>query len=105
MEALTRPIQIGPIAYEVQLVERLYSADHTPLYGEIDYAAGVIRISAEQSPVMRQITLWHELLHGILSSAGIAQHNETIVDAIAHGIVDALQRNPLLATPERLWKR
>lgn len=102
-QALT--IQIGPFAYEVERVERLYSSDHTPLYGDIDYAALRIRLAAEQHPRVQLATLWHELIHGVLTNAGLTDHDERLVDLIAVGVVDLLRQNPALRALELPWPR
>ncbi len=98
-------IQLGPLPYAVVEVERLYSADHKPLMGEIDYSQCCISLAAEQAGVMKPITLWHELIHGMLFGAGLTNHDEQVIDAVAHGIVDALRQNPQLRDLEALWPR
>lgn len=83
-------IQIGAIAYE--LVE-------TPLdnlHGDISTIRCRIRIDADQDSQAKRVTLWHEIIHGILYGAGLREHDEQVVDALAHGIVQVLRDNPQL---------
>jgi len=47
-------------------------------------------------PSIRRVTLWHEIVHGILYAAGQTDHDEVLTDAIAHGIVQVLRDNPEL---------
>lgn len=90
-------IQIGPLTYQVVEVPELASASGS-LYGDIDYGKCRIRICAESDPQIKLVTLWHELLHGILAGAAHTEdHNEAHIDALAHGIVLALRDNPQLA--------
>lgn len=85
---------IGPLIYAVVEVEELASA-HGLLYGDIDYGRCRIRVAAESDPQIKRVTLWHEILHGILNGAAItADHNEQHIDALAHGIVQVLRDNP-----------
>ena len=49
---------------------------------------------------MKRVTLWHELIHGILENAGIHNHDEQQIDAIAYGIVAVLQAVPALGGGE-----
>ncbi len=43
------------------------------------------------------MTLWHEILHGILNGAAqTEEHNEAHIDALAHGIIQVLRDNPQL---------
>lgn len=105
MDAQTLTIQIGPVAYTVNQVERLYSDDHRPLMGQIDPSALRIKLNAEQASAMKTVTLWHELVHAVLFNAGITEHDERLVDAIAFGVADALRQNPALRTQELPWTR
>jgi hypothetical protein len=91
-------VKIGPHRYKVEEIERLVSGDGTqPLYGEINYSRGVIRIEKGLAGSYKRQTVWHEALHGILEGAGIREdHDERMIDAIATGIVQVLQDNPWL---------
>jgi hypothetical protein len=88
-------VRIGPIVYTVCEESELASASGT-LYGDINYGKCRIRIDADLDPQIKRITLWHEVLHGILNTAAISDHDEQIIDALAHGIVQALHDNPEL---------
>jgi hypothetical protein len=89
-------IQIGPIRYEVVEVAELASAKGE-LYGDIDYSKCRIRIAAESDAQVKRVTLWHEILHGILTGAAQTEdHNEAHIDALAHGIILLLRDNPAL---------
>lgn len=88
-------IQIGPLAYRVVAVEEL-AGEHGMLHGDIDYQKCRIRVSADDDPQIQRVTLWHETLPGILHQAACADHNEQVIDALAHGIIQALRDNPEL---------
>ena len=89
-------IQIGPIAYEVVEVAELAGAGPSSLCGDIDTMRCHIRINADMAAPTKRVTLWHEVLHGILFAAGLSDHDEQLVDALAHGIVQVLRDNPEL---------
>jgi hypothetical protein len=83
-------IQIGPIAYKV------VETDIPSICGDINTVECQIRLNKAMKPDIRQVTLWHEVVHGILFAAGQTDHDEVLTDAIAHGIVQVLRDNPQL---------
>lgn len=85
-----KSIRIGPIDYKVH--ETCDINDD----GLFDMADQVILIQKRLKPQLKRQTLWHEILHGIMYQAGIKEHNERMVDAVAYGIVAALRDNPSL---------
>lgn len=84
-------VLIGPIAYQV--VETELNGN---LCGDIDTMKCRIRIEQSMAPDIKRVTLWHEIVHGILFAAGITDHSEIQVDALAHGLVQLLRDNPEL---------
>lgn len=89
-------IKIGPLCYEVVEVAELASAGGE-LHGDINYRKCRIRIDADDAPQIKRVTLWHEILHGILTGAAQSEdHNEAHIDALAHGIIQVLRDNPQL---------
>lgn len=95
--ATPKQVQIGPIVYTVVEVEELHEEGAGRfLYGDIHYGKCRIRVDADLDPQAKHLTLWHEILHGILNGAGIdsADHDEQHIDALAHGIVQVLRDNP-----------
>jgi hypothetical protein len=87
-------VRIGPIDYEMELIEELQTEDGESADGWICYADGAIRLDAALHPQLRRVTLWHEILHAILTQTGRQRHNEGELDALAHGIVQVLRDNP-----------
>lgn len=85
-------VQIGPMRYSI-IEQELDGA-----CGDMLYIKSRIRIHNEMSHDVRAVTLWHEIVHGILFGAGItaSEHDEQHVDAVAHGIVAVLRDNPLM---------
>ena len=89
-------IKIGPLRFQVIEVPELAS-ESGELHGDINFRKCRIRIDADDSPQIKQITLWHEILHGILyGAAHRSDHNEAHIDALAHGIIQVLRDNPQL---------
>ena len=90
---------VGPITYTIEEVLGLFALPdeneyEQPLLGECQQGKALIRLEEDQRDTVKYITLWHEIIHAILCGAGLADHDEQIVNAIAHGIVDVLERNP-----------
>ncbi len=83
-------ILIGPIRYKV------VETDIPSICGDINTVKCCIRLNKAMRPDIRQVTLWHEIVHGILYAAGQTDHDEVLTDAIAHGIVQVLRDNPEL---------
>lgn len=67
-----------------------------PDFGLIDYAQQTIVIKAGIAATAQDVTLWHEILHGLLFNLGYVNHDEELVDGLAHGIVQVLADNPAL---------
>lgn len=86
-------IKIGPITYSITENPR-YKAEN--LVGQIMYYESVIEMQPDLSPQMRQVGLWHEMFHGILLQGGFREHDERLLDILAHGVVRLLQDNPAL---------
>lgn len=88
-------VKIGPLRYRVVEDYPLISDEHQMLYGEICYSEGEIKVDSRSNSSLKPVILWHEMLHGILSMAGVEVANEDqVIEAISHGIVMVLQDNP-----------
>ena len=88
-------IKIGPITYKLKMVKRLIRNGDEKLDGRISNRSQTIDIESELTPTMQRQTLWHEIIHGILTQAG--RHDEVsegAVDAIAYGIFGVIKDNP-----------
>jgi predicted metal-dependent peptidase len=72
------------------------SEDFTKLDGEIDYRECQILLDVACKPQTMRVVLWHEVIHAILSHAGISEQSERLVDAIAYGVVQTIRDNPRL---------
>lgn len=91
---------VGAIHYT--LIEEKDLCDYRPdgtrvgLNGHIRYNECQIKVDSDLHPQIKEITIWHEVLHGILENAGFFQEqtHERIIDALAHGIVQVLRDNP-----------
>lgn len=90
---LPATVKIGPITYAITENPR-YKAEN--LVGQIMYYESVIEMQPDLSPQMRQVGLWHEMFHGILLQGGFREHDERLLDILAHGVVRLLQDNPSL---------
>jgi hypothetical protein len=91
-------VKIGPMVYEVVEEKGLTTFDgDKKLSGHIIYDSRQIRIEAQLSEQSKRQILWHEILHGILTQAGIELEDvEKSVDVLAFGIMGVLQDNQWL---------
>jgi hypothetical protein len=92
-----KEIRIGPIVFKVVLVWRLTAEDNTKkIDGHIVYSSSEIKIEAGLEEQRKRQVIWHEIIHGILTQAGIYDQDEKAVDVLAHGVMDVLHDNPWL---------
>jgi hypothetical protein len=52
--------------------------------GHCDYQASVIRLRSDLSDQVKQATFCHELVHSIMFTTGLLNHDEREVDAMGH---------------------
>lgn len=95
---LPASVKIGPVEYVIKENAR-YKAEN--LVGQIMYYESVIEMQPDLSPQMALIGLWHEVFHGILLQGGFREHDERLLDVLAHGVVRLLQDNPGLIEVEK----
>jgi hypothetical protein len=67
--------------------------------GLIDYFDLTIDTYVGLPPEVEWINLWHEYLHGILHNAGYENHDEKMINTLAHGICQVLADNPIAHEP------
>ena len=94
-----KPIRVGPIAYDVEIVDNLQD-DGGILDGRIRHSDAVIQLAASLSPQAHLVTLWHEVLHTLFTQAGIHDHDEKRITALSYDIVQVLTDNPQLRSYE-----
>lgn len=84
-------VKIGPVAYKLIYDDKL-AADGA--LGSISPSRLEIRLATGLLAEREAIVLWHGVLHGILFGAGYTEHDEQMIEALAHGIVAAQADNP-----------
>ena len=88
-------VRIGGVEYDVKFAEIVRIGTEL-CYGSIDYPETTIFISETDGGEHQHqcITLWHEILHGILNHACMKVENEEeIVEVLSKGIYQVLQDN------------
>lgn len=90
-------IRINGVDYEI-IYTPVLNDQVNLLYGRIDYENSIIELNSQNQAHQRMCaTLWHEILHGIAFTMGIAEtmgdDEEKIIDAFARGIYQVLQDN------------
>jgi hypothetical protein len=97
---LPSKVKIGAIYFDVKEIQGLTAEeDSKKIDGHIVYNKCEIRIEASLNEQVKRVTLWHEIIHGILTFANV-EHDERIVDVLGYGIVAALDENTTLL----LWQ-
>jgi len=93
-------IKIGATKYRIVTEKNLVGDDGLKrLDGHIRYSSSEIKLDADLGPQARRQVIWHEVLHGIMTHAGIETHDEHLIEAISYGLMNVLQDNPWLAQP------
>lgn len=88
------PIKIGYFSYKIVMVDILIDDEGNEIFGQCLYDICEIRVLQRLSLQAKIATLWHEILHAILVNAGFTgDHDEQMISAIAHGILDMLISN------------
>lgn len=82
-------LKIGPCTYAV-----VWSA--ITEYGLCDYKRQTITLQPDLHPTAERLVLWHEIIHAILYQLGYSDHDEKLVDGLAHSIVSVLSENQTL---------
>ena len=94
MNKLPSSVTLAGIKYDIVEVEKLIDDDGiTKLNGNIKYAITQIQIEKNLSDQLKIVTLWHEVIHGLLGQAEI-EHEEKIVSVLGYGICGFIQDNP-----------
>lgn len=95
MSDLPASIRIGGTDYTV-IEEKDLRDGNTGLNGHIVYNDCQIKVESEMTPHVQWITIWHEVLHGILEHAGMGDHDEKMIIALGYGVAQAIRDNPYL---------
>ena len=88
-------IRIGGVEYAVTY-EPFLSMDGRELCGMIDYQQNVISLSENvgMSHERQCLTLWHEIMHGVLNHFDLdLEDEERVVEIVARGVYQVLQDN------------
>lgn len=93
-------IQIGCVDYTVKEIDDLHKVNEDGqkvwLHGHILHADAEIRVASDQSEDVKTVTVWHEVMHGILQNAGQSNQPEGFIEALSFGLVQVIRDNPEL---------
>lgn len=93
--SLPEKVKISGIDYKIEVAEHRPADDEGGvLLGEITYHHAAIYINEDQSEQMRQATLIHEIVHGILHHMGSELNdNEKFVEGFSSGLHQVMRDN------------
>lgn len=86
-------IRIGGVDYVVVEDSLLHDMQ---MVGQIRFLRCEIALAPGLHPEARKQALLHEIVHGLLTHAGIREQGENVVDAVAHGLMQVVRDNPQL---------
>ncbi len=88
-------VKIGGMVYDIRFVDDLRDANDTKLDGQYSGHKCLISLNTNLAPQSALQTLWHEIVHGIITHAGLRdQHDESLIEAVAYGVMQVLRDNP-----------
>jgi hypothetical protein len=93
---LPSSVRIGPFAYDVVLLPRIFGDDGAERTGQADMRALTLEISEAMPARRRPQTLMHEMLHAIDWSVQSGLTEEQVIQ-LAHALTDVFTRNPDLS--------
>lgn len=87
-------VRINGVDYEI-IQESPILMDGVECYGKINFAECTIQLKDKGiSEQHKAVTLWHEILHGIIDGSGLELDNkEEIVERLSRGVYQVLQDN------------
>lgn len=93
-------VRIGSIDYTVQYTDNTICVDHKECYADINYNEKIIRLGKNlQDKQGEEVTLLHEILHGIVYERNFSYENNTdedITEELARGLHQIIRDNPEL---------
>ena len=89
-------IEIDGCNFEVMYSKELIIVDNKTCYGSIDYDASTVSIDANMSEYTKNVSLVHEIVHGILDSRGFHEESadEDFVEQVARCLYSTLLHSP-----------
>ena len=86
-------VQISGIPYAVEVIPTKANALSTKFSASIDYEGQTIAIGEQASESMK-VSFWHEVIHGMMNALGLDDHDEKLVEGMAHQMYLFVKDNP-----------
>lgn len=90
-------IKIGCLDYEVKKTNEILVVDNRVCKGRISFEKQIIELSDDevQSEQGRELTFWHEVVHGIVRERGLewGANDEFYTEELARGIYALMKDN------------
>ena len=89
-------IEIDGCNFEVMYTKEPIIVDNKTCYGRIDYDSATILIDDDVADYTKNVSLLHEIIHGILDSRGFHEESadEDFVEQIARCLYSTLLHSP-----------
>lgn len=89
-------IEIDGCNFEVMYTKEPIIVGNKTCYGSIDYDKSIISIDANVSEYTKNVSLLHEIVHGILDSRGFHEESadEDFVEQVARCLYSTLLHSP-----------
>ena len=96
-------INICGMTYEIEEKEDIFTSDGVH-FGEVDFTQNKIMISKSLTAEQKEATIFHEILHAILTTLGYQNesNNEQFVCAVSNAMYQTFTLNRNMAVEEAL---
>lgn len=90
-------VKIGPLDWKIEWVDEL-ELDGQRCHGAATFLSMLIEVDSRQPLLVRQVTLLHEIMHGILEESGVGdmlgdKKEEMVVRTLSLQLIHAMHEN------------
>ena len=95
MTKLIGEVEIFGVTFPIEEIENLHDEGKLQ-WGYVTVGDPLIRVDSKLGPDEKRRTIWHEILHAILTTTGHrGEHPEGILDALALGVDMIIENSSL----------
>lgn len=97
-DGIPNSVMIDTTRYDIETTDENIIVGGRECSGDISYWEGRIRVAASMGNTVKQQTLMHEIVHGIMHRRGLDDYrtDEKLVDQLANGFINLIRANPEL---------
>lgn len=86
-------VKVGALRFGCSEIDDLRDGDQK-LNGWIKCNDLQVLVDRDLADDVKVVTVWHEILHGLIEQAGFDDHDERLITALSFGLHQVLKDNP-----------